>query len=42
MNDNWGYTDFDTLSMATYGVTKASMDSTYKAYTKGTLGKKCN
>jgi hypothetical protein len=31
-----------SLSIAAYGVGLASMDSTYNAYTKGGLGRKCN
>lgn len=42
IRDNWAYNDFDSLCVSTYGVNLNSIDSTYNAYTSGTLGKKCN
>lgn len=42
IKDNWKYSNFDSLSVAKYGVGLTSIDSTFDAYTKGGLGRKCN
>ncbi len=42
IRDNWGYAGFDSLSINTYGAGLQSIDSVFTAYTKGSLGKKCN
>ena len=42
IRNNWSYGNFEQLCLETYSVGLTSIDSTFDAYTTGTLGKKCN